>query len=221
MIEVIEKVAPMRVKKMRQRGKPSWMTEDLKEMMTERIKWRKIANRSKKQEDEMKARQKRNIAGKAVKQARKEHLRKRLENLDKNSPDSWAAVGEFLGWRKPMTPTMLVDNGKVINADQELAETMLNQYKRKEVEVEAALGEAKGDYLAAGRRMTLGNKTVFRFKKVTKKEVEAQIQKVDNKESFGHDKISYSFLKKMRPWISEEITQIMNLSLEVGHFLER
>ena len=36
--------------------------------------------------------------------------------------------------------------------------------------------------------MTLGNGAVFRFKKVTKREVEAKIRKVDNKESFAMTK---------------------------------
>ena len=221
MIKIIEMVAPMKVKKMKNKGKPRWMTQELTEKVKDRVKWRKVANRTKREEDETVARKKRNETGKAIKKARQEHLRKRLENLDRNSTDSWAAVGEFLGWRKPMTPTMLVQNGKVINKGQELAETMLEQYRTKEIEVEAALGQVQGDYLAPGRMMTQGNKAVFSFKKVTKKEVEAQIQKVDNKESFGHDKLSYSFIKKMKPWIAEEMTQIMNLSLEVGKYPRR
>ena len=197
MLVIIEKVTPMIVKKMKLRGRPRWMTEDLAEKVRERVKWRNIANKSKREDDEMMARKKKNKAGKAIKSARNYHLKKKLENLDRNSTDSWAAVGEFLGWRKPTTPTMLVQDGKLVNADQELAEVMLEQYRRKEGEVEAALGDAQGDYLAAGRRMSVGNKALFKFKKVTKQEVEAQIKKVDNKESFGHDKISYSFLKKM------------------------
>ena len=49
----------------------------------ERVKWRKIANRTKTDEDEMAARKKRTAVGKAIKTARREHLRKSLENLDK------------------------------------------------------------------------------------------------------------------------------------------
>ena len=49
----------------------------------------------------------------------------------------------------------------------------------------------------------------------TKKEVEEKIAEVDNKESFGDDGISYGFLKKMKGWISQELTNIINLSLEI------
>ena len=54
-----------------------------------------------------------------------------------------------------------------------------------------ALGEAQGDYLAGGRKLTEGNAAVFTFRKVTRLEVEKKIQEVDNKESFGNDSISY------------------------------
>ena len=66
--------------------------------------------------------------------------------------------------------------------------------------------------------MTKGNKGVFSFKKITKSEVENQIRNVDNKESFGHDAISYGFLKKMSRWISGEMAEIMNLSLEIKRY---
>ena len=46
---------------------------------------------------------------------------------------------------------------------------MLNQYARKEEEVNSALGEASGDYLKAGRKITKGNTGVFRFSKIKKK----------------------------------------------------
>ena len=68
--------------------------------------------------------------------------------------------------------------------------------------------------------MTANNKAVFVFSKVTKDQVEKQIKKVDNKESFGHDKISYGFLKKMSKWIVGELTEIMNLSLETKCYPE-
>ena len=83
------------------------------------------------------------------------------------------------------------------------------------MEVHLALGEARGDYLAAGRLLTAGNKAVFKFRTITKLEVENKIAEVDNMESFGDDGISYGFLKKMSKWISPELTEIMNLSLDI------
>ena len=63
--------------------------------------------------------------------------------------------------------------------------------------------------------MTKTNRAIFNFRKVTVKEVKQKIVDVDNKESFGHDKILYGFLKKMSKWIVTEVKDIINLSLEV------
>ena len=53
---------------------------------------------------------------------------------------------------------------------------MIEQYRRKETEVDKALGTAKGDYLEADISIsrTKGNKGVFSFKKTTKSEVEKE-----------------------------------------------
>ena len=218
---ILEKVAPMKTKTLSAREKPKWLTPEMQNRRKEKVRLRKKASRSKKIKDEHEARKVRNESAKEMKNAKLEYLRKKLENLDRNSPDSWAAVGEYLGWRKPVSPTMLVQDGKVLIKGQELAEAMLTQYVRKEEEVNRALGEAKGDYLRVGRNMTEGNTGVFKFAKITKKEVEKQIQKVENKESFGHDKISYGYIKKMSKWIAGELTDIMNLSLEVKKYPKR
>ena len=56
----------------------------------------------------MKARQIKKEVAKEIKSAEKDFIRKKLGNLSNNSLDSWAAVGEFLGWRKLLNPSMLV-----------------------------------------------------------------------------------------------------------------
>ena len=116
-------------------------------------------------------------------------MKEKLENTRKNSLDSWVAVGEFLGWRKPVNPTMLVKDDDVLTGDQEMAEAMLEQYRWKEVE--QALGSTQEDFLKMSRTMTKGNEGIFKFREVTQQEVKEQIKSVDNKESFGHDQISY------------------------------
>ena len=211
---VLEYVAPIKIKKAKYRGRPKWVTPDLVLRMKERVLSRQKAKLSKRIEDEMQARRIRNEVAKEIKSAEKEFMKKKLENLSKNSSDSWAAVGEFLGWRKPSNPTMLVQDGKVLTGYQELAEAMLTKYTRKESEVAEALGEATEDYLHASRRMKKSNQAVFNFGKVTVKEVKQKIKDVDNKESFGHNKVLYGFLKKMSKWVASEITGIINLSLD-------
>ena len=215
---ILESVALMRKKKLQHKGKPKWMSKELEERMSERASSRKKAKSSRIMDDELEARKVRNTVTKQVRKAKQEYLKKNLENLEKNSPDAWAAVGEHLGWRKPMAPTMLIQNGDVKSTGKEMADAMIKQYEKKEMEVIQSLGPARDDYLETGRRLTQGNKAVFSFKRVTKEEVMKQIASVDNKESFGNDEISYGFLKKMSRWIAGEMAAIMNLSLDVRSY---
>ena len=212
--EIIDKVAPMKVKKLALREKPRWITKELESLMKERKQSDRKARQTRQIEDELQSRKIRNHTAKEIKAAKVNYLKTKLKNLSKNSSTAWDAVNDYLGWKMPTAPTKLVQEGSVMTKGPELAEAMLKQYEKKEREVQNALGEARGDFLAAGRKLTAGNKAVFTWKKITKKDVEKKITEVDNKESFGEDQISYGFLKKMSRWISQELTEIINLSLE-------
>ena len=100
----------MREKKRNTRGRPQWMTPVLLSRMKERLKARNKAKRTKTLDDEKEARHIRNQVYKEVKNAETDFMRKKLENLSKSSGDSWYAIGEFLGWRKPVNPTLLVQD---------------------------------------------------------------------------------------------------------------
>ena len=206
-LSVLERVAPMKVKMLEKRAKPRWISQELEERMKDRKKASRKAS-------EQESRRIRNIAAKEIRGAKKEYLRKKLENLSKNSSDAWSAVDKYLGWKKPLAPTKLLQDGNMLTKGPELSEAMIKQYEQKEEEVQLALGEAREDYLAVGKKLTDGNKAVFAFTKVTKHDLEQKIKEVDNKESFGHDGISYGFIKKMMKYISLELTEIINLSLE-------
>ena len=106
---ILEKVAPMKIKNMVHRGKPTWIFKELDNHIKERHITRRKANRKKSMTDALEARRVRNIAAEKKKTAKREYLRKKMENLTKNSPYSWSSVNEYLGWKKPMIPTKLVN----------------------------------------------------------------------------------------------------------------
>ena len=96
-----------------------------------------------------------------------------------------------------------------MTGDKELAEAMLTQYRRKDSEVAEAIGEEREDYLQESRKITKTKLAIFTFKKVTVKEVKQQIRDVDDKESFGHGKILYGFMKKMSKWVVRKSQRLL------------
>ena len=158
---ILEKVAPMEVKKMEYRGKPRWITEELSSLIKKRKLTDLKARKSKTMEDELESRRVRNKVAKEIKNAKMEYLKVKLKNLSSNSSKAWDAVNTYLGWKKPMSPTQLVQNGNVMTEGPDLAEAMLKQYEKKDM--------AQDDYLTLGRNLTKGNKGIFSWRKVTLK----------------------------------------------------
>ena len=72
-----------------------------------------------------------------------------------------------------------------MTGDQELAEAMLTQYRRKESEVAEAIGEERKDYLHKSRKITKTKPAVFNFRKVTVKEVKQIIWIYEEDEQMG------------------------------------
>ena len=97
---ILEKVAPMEVKKLAYRGKPRWITKELESLMKERKQKDRKAKQSRLFEDELDSRRVRNNAAKEIKNAKTNYLKTKLKNLTKNSSTAWDAVNDYLGWRK-------------------------------------------------------------------------------------------------------------------------
>ena len=114
----------------------------------------------------------------------------------------------------------LVENGRVVTEPDEIAESMQSQYEAKEREVEEAVGPPEYDFLTPVRVATMSNTKQFKYKELTEQQVARKIDKVPNKESFGHDEISYGVLKRVSKWIVPELTKIFNMSLRISTFPE-
>jgi hypothetical protein len=107
---------------------------------------------------------------------------------------------------------------KLVNKPSDVAEEMVRQYEAKNVEVKEAIGQPVSDYLARVRKLTAGNCGRFEFCEVTEKEVREAIKKVDDKESFGPDNISYGCLKKLVDYIVQPLTEIINMSIQIAKY---
>ena len=79
---ILDSVAPMKLKKLKYRGKPNWMTQNLSDRLKERSRARKKASWSK-LKDEQEARKIQKEVSKEVKNAEKEYMKRKLEDLSK------------------------------------------------------------------------------------------------------------------------------------------
>ena len=161
-----------------------------------------------------------------VKEGKKRHLHQGLRDQLSNSSSAWRGVKAHLGWDSQVGPeALVVKRGeakatveKLVTKPDEVAESMVKQYEAKNEEVKKAIGQPATDYLDKVRRLTAGSCGKFNFKEVKEKDVREAIQKVDDKESFGVDLISYGCLKKLIDYVTKPLTEIINMSIRIAKY---
>ena len=223
--ECMEVVAPMKIITLKKK-KTAWITEEILEQRRYRERLRAKARRSKQEEDYKKWKEVRRKVARLVKEGKKRHLHQGLQDQLSNSSSAWRGIKAHLGWDNQVGPEALIvkrsegktTTEKLVNKPEEVAEEMVRQYESKNEEVKKAIGEPALDYLGNVRRLTAGNCGRFEFCEVTEKEVKNAICKVDDKESFGVDLISYGCLKKLKDYVSAPLTEIINMSIRYAKY---
>ena len=223
--ECMEVVAPMKVATLKKK-KSAWITDEILEQRRYRERLRAKARRSNREEDFKEWKKVRKRVANLVKDGKKKHLQTGLNDQLSNSASTWRGIKAHLGWDTQVGPEALIVKRKqgkanleqLVNKPGEVAEEMVRQYETKNKEVKEAIGEPVTDYLAWVRRLTAGNCGTFDFSEVTEKEVREAIKKVDDKESFGADYISYGCLKKLIKYVTHPLTEIINLPIETAKY---
>ena len=223
--ECMEIVAPMKIITLKKK-RAAWITEEILEERRYRERLRAKARRSTKEEDYRDWKNVRRRVARLVKEGKKKYLHQGLQDQITNSSSAWRGIKAHLGWDSQVGPEALVVSRseanttveKLVNKPSEVAEEMVRQYEAKNEEVKAAIGAPAMDYLSNLRRLTAGNCGKFDFKEVTEKEVRDAITRVDDKESFGVDLISYGCLKKLIDYVSQPLTDIINMSIRCAKY---
>ena len=223
--DCMEAVAPMKIVSLKKK-KANWISDEILEQRRYRERLRAKARRTRKEEDLQAWKKVRKIVARLVKDGKKKYLQQGLNDQLSNSASTWRGIKAHLGWDSQVGPEALIvtrkeGNGtieKLVNKPSDVAEEMVRQFEAKNVEVKEAIGQPVSDYLARVRRLTAGNCGRFEFCEVTEKEVREAIKKVDDKESFGPDNISYGCLKKLIDYIVKPLTEIINMSIQIAKY---
>ena len=223
--ECMDIVAPMKIITLKKK-KASWITDEILDQRRCRERLRAKARRTKMEADFKAWKDVRKIVSRLVKEGKKKHLHKGLNDQLRNSSSTWKGIKAHLGWDSQVGPeAQIVKKSKgesivekLVNKPCEVAEEMVLQYESKNEEVKNAIGQPNLDYLSRLRRLTAGSCGRFNFREVSEKEVREAIKKVDDKESFGVDLISYGCLKKLTDFVTPPLTKIINESIRIARY---
>jgi len=221
---VMEKVAPMKTIE-KKRKKSRWISQELKSLIerVKRIRLSYMKTGCAKKKEEWKA-EKRQL-GREVRQAKKSHTRKGIEDKHKCSKTLWQGVKDHLGWESTGAPTMLEVgeglNKRSIQAPGEIAEEIKKAFEEKGRTVKRAIGPPRGNYLQQVHNLHAGNVGKFRIGPITVEDVRKRLKAVPNKPSYGEDEVSYTDLKLLAGWVVKPLARIFEASVKEGAFPQR
>jgi hypothetical protein len=204
-VPIIDKHAPLKTKRVKNKTYPKWLTQEIIDTMRERDECKKA-----KRYDEYK--QLRNKVSALVKSSKKQYF----EDMIKNNNDTsslWRAMNTISGKKQK----------RIIPSSSNLSPGTFNKYFVNDVSsiFNSVCKDSEFYYVPTELEDFCKERQQERTCSIplmAVHEVGAYISKMKNKKSMGPDNISVYFLKLSLPYIIEPLTFIYNLSIAQGVF---
>ena len=208
----VEKHAKIKVKRVRNQFKPSWLTPDINEARHKRDLYHK-------RKDDTNYKYWRNKVIDLIKKAKEQYYKQVIEE-NKNSSDIWNYIKELGPKSAKSTPNTLTFNERTATDTSDIAD-MFNDYFTN---LSNNLLSGNPDYqntLHTLRNYTqtkLQSFNEFRIRPIDETEVFSMLRKLQTNKSTGVDCLGPRLLKLSAPIISKCVAHMINKSIEKGIF---
>ena len=211
-LNVLNVIAPVTRKRVRE-SSPQWITEELLNSIKLRDYLKKVASRSKNEDDWVKFKQQRNYVINLKNRLKKQHFQNVIDENSDNSKKLWKTLNSLIpnDKRCNTVPHFLTDNGKEITDKKEIAETFNKFFSTVGSKLASAFPFYETSHICP--KPVLND---FHFQSVTLSTVSKIISGLDNGKATGLDDICVKSLKAGSPILAFYLTHIFNLSLRSG-----
>ena len=214
-LEIVEKHAPIKKKRVRSKQSP-WITSDLKKRIANKNKLKAIAINTKKTEDWENYRHERNLTNNFIRKVKSDYYHSCIESNECNQSGMWQIVNQLTSLKTKSTCINQINsNGVLTNDSDEIAEAMNKHFTSIGPLLSDTIpntGTCFNQYLKGVTDCT------FQLRPVTVVQVSKLLDKLPVKKATGLDDISNRLLKEASNAISNQITDIFNLSIATGTF---
>ena len=216
-LEIVDKHAPCRTKKVRSRPSP-WITSEIKKQMYSRDKLKKKAMKTNKPEIWDDYKKIKNNVNKAVKRTKKSFYRQEIQSKAGDCKGTWKVLNNLMDRKSKntqikeikLTPTESETKPEGIADQLNKHFTEIGSKLASEI-MEPPSGVSFKNYLTK-------TDTKFKLKKVKPAKVLKLLSTVDPGKASGVDQISNKLLKIAAPYIHLSLTDFFNLSVETNTF---
>ena len=211
-LNVLNTIAPVTKKRVRE-SNPQWITEELLNSIKLRDYLKKVASRSKTEEDWVRFKQQRNFVINLKNRLKKQYFQNLIDENSDNSKKLWKTLNSLIpnDKRCNIIPHFLTDNGKEISNKKEIAETFNKFFSTIGSKLASAFPFYETSHICP--KPVLND---FFFQSVSLSTVSKIISGLDNGKATGLDDICVKSLKAGSPILAYYLTHIFNLSLNSG-----
>ena len=216
---ILDRMAPIRTIQVRDRYAP-WLSNETKEMMTNRNIAQARASQTKSNEDWKYFKSLRNKVNNRLKKEKENWQKQKLSKCESetNTGIIWKNVKSWIGWSTSGSPSQLFSGGQLLRKPSEIAECMNNFFVNKIRQIREDLPDPVSDPLTTLRGIMTDRTCTFSIKPVFPKEVLDIITNLKNSKSVGLDYIDTYVIKLVRHELLPAITHVINLSIRQSKF---
>ena len=210
--KILDKFAPMRRKRVRQKSAP-WMNTDIKSLMQERDKSKKKALKSKDPSDWNNYKHLKNQVTSLIRKSKRKYINDNIIRNRGNSSELWKLLHTLLPKKRANVLNRVKSEGRVITNYKEIANVINNSFVDVPKRLRANL--PKVTYSDCGRFIDHVTST-FSFTPVTESEIMKCFDSIPRNKAAGLDNLPTSVLKDTLPLIMKPLCHVLNLSLAQG-----
>ena len=211
-LQVLNTLAPVTRKRVRE-SNPQWVTEELLSSIKRRDYLKKIASRSKNEDDWVNFKQQRNFVINLKNRLKKQYFQNVIDENKDDSKKLWKTLNSLIPNDKKSntTPHFITNEGKEITDKKQIAEAFNKFFSTVGSKLAAAFTFSETSHISPK-----SIQDEFFFHSVSLSTVSKIISGLDNGKATGLDGICVKSLKAGSPILAYYLTHIYNLSLRTG-----
>ena len=211
--DVLDTHAPIRKKRVRHRKSP-WMNKDILDSMRKRDRYKRIAKRSRLDNDWLSYKKMRNNVNSMIRKAKRSYIGNSIVKHKGNSSEMWKLLRYLIPNKKTNSHVQkLITNGVEITNNKSMA-NIFNEYFTQ-------VAESRKQNVKFLRKpeqflVDINIESTFEFSQVSECDIESSLQSIPSNKATGLDALPCVTLKSSLPFIVKPLTHIVNMSLKGG-----
>ena len=213
-LDIADSHAPLKKKRVKGNSFP-WITPELKRLMFQRDKLKKLASRFPTDGNWTSYKHMKNKVNYEIKNAKMNYYNAFFKDNRRNIKNTWKGINRLIGNEPKFNKITQLDTGDTVNTDPIEISNILNTHFSK---IGPSLASQIIDTSSNFTDYVTPAEHIFNLAKVSCQEVFNLIQKIPNNKASGLDNISARLLKEASPIVTRSLTFIINQSITTGIF---